>query len=410
VRVSRRQIEGRVSLENPAIPISSDSITAILGTGLSTDAGVQVSEFTALRLTTVWRCVTLIAGVIAGLPLRVFEPSPDGRVEVYSPLLADPCADMTRFELWELVMAFLLLWGNAYLLKIPRELDDTIVRLFPLHPAQVTPNRLLDAAGKATGPKRYSVVGYSGYLTDDDLLHIPGFGYDGIRGLSPIAFARQAIGGAIAAETFGAKFFGSGSQLGGILKTERGLKEETAQAYKTKWRERVAGIANAHEVLILDGGMDFQQIGVPPGDAQFIESRKFSVMEICRLYGVPPHLAMDLEKSTSWGTGIAEQSLGFIRYNLSATWLPRIEQRLSKMLLPPQQTAEFSAEGVLRGDTAARYAAYTAALGGRPWMCPDDIRGLENMPRLGGDNAIVGTPPGQSADAPVPVAIAGEDK
>ena len=373
--------ENRASLNNPSVPLSSDSIVAILGTGFTTDAGVNVGETNAMRSTAVLRAVQVIAGTIAGLPLNVFEQDANGidRTRVPSAVLAQPYPDMTSYEFWELVVTHLLLWGNAFCLKIYNELGDQVVRLLPLLPYDVQPMRRLTASGGAYGPKCYVMsdrIG-GGVLTDDEILHFPGLGYDGIKGLSVVAMCRQAIGLGIAAEEAAARLYGSGSLLGGVLQTDQRLEQPQAEAIKLRWRERVSGLARAHEIAVLDAGLKFVPVSIPPEQAQFIQSRQFQIGEIARIFGVPPHLLMDLDKTSSWGQGVAEQSLGFIRYSLSF-WLSRLEGRINMGVLPANQHAEFDFQGLLRGDTAARYAAYNAALAGG-WMNANEVRQAEGL-------------------------------
>jgi HK97 family phage portal protein len=373
--------ESRASLNNPSVPLSSDSIVAILGTGFTTDSGVNVGETNAMRFTAVYRAVQVIAGTIAGLPLNVFEDTPDtiDRTRVPVQVLQQPYPDLTSYEFWELILTHLLLWGNAFCLKVYNELGDQVVRLMPLLPFDVQPMRQLLPNGTAYGPKVYAMstrVG-GGYLTDEEILHFPGLGYDGIKGLSPIAMCRQSIGLGIAAEEAAARLYGSGSLLGGVLQTEQRLEQPQADAIKLRWRERVAGLARAHEIAVLDAGLKFVPVSIPPEQAQFLQSRQFQLGEVARIYGVPPHLLMDLDKTSSWGQGVAEQSLGFIRYTLSF-WLKRLEGRLNFGVLPANQHAEFDFQGLLRGDTAARYAAYNAALAGG-WMNANEVRAAEGL-------------------------------
>ena len=375
--------ETRASLNNPSTPLSSDAIVSVLGTGFTTDAGVNVGETNAMRSTAVYRAIQVIAGTIAGLPLNVYEDSPDGvdRTRVSVQVLRQPYPDLTSYEFWELVLTHLLLWGNSFCLKIYNELGDQVVRLMPLLPYDVQPMRQLLPNGTAYGPKVYAMsprIG-GGFLTDEEILHFPGLGYDGIKGLSPIAMMRQAIGLGIAAEEAAARLYGSGSLLGGVLQTDQRLQQDQADAVKLRWRERVSGLARAHEIAVLDAGLKFVPVSIPPEQAQFIQSRMFQIGEIARIYGVPPHLLMDLDKTSSWGQGVAEQSLGFIRYSLSF-WLSRLEGRINMGVLPANQHAEFDFQGLLRGDAAARAEFYASARGAG-WMTGNEIRHAEGLPK-----------------------------
>lgn len=399
------------SLNNPSTPLSSDSIVAVLGTGFTTDAGVNVGETNAMRLTAAYRAVQVIAGTVASLPRNVYlsgPPNLEGAVDktiVNSPLLQQPYPDMTGYEWVELICTHLLLWGNAFCLKVPNQLGTEIVRLLPLLPYDVTPQRRLLPDGQAYGPKVYQMsprIG-GGYLTDDEILHIPGLGYDGIRGLSPVALCRQAFGLGIAAEEAASRLYGNGNLLGGVLQTDQKLNQDQADQIKLRWRERISGLARAHEVAVLDQGMRFQPVAMPARDAQFLESRDFQTSEVARIFGVPPHLLMDLDKTSSWGQGVAEQSLGFVRFTLGF-WLKRLEERIDMGVLPPGQHFEFDFRGLLRGDTAARYQSYLTGLAGK-FLTPNEVRRWEGLPPIpGGDDIVDVQAPTMSPAAVAPKA------
>lgn len=372
----------KASIENPRVPLTSTSLLDWLN-GSPVHAGVSVSETSSLGMPAVWRAVNLIAGTNASLPLHAYRSQDDVRLPVTSgqaaSLLASPHPDLTSFELWEQVYAHLLLWGNAYL-RVLRNQMGQVAELWPLHPSRIKCGRASD------GSKVYMLDGNEERpLTDREVMHIPGFGYDGVCGVSPIRLARQGIGLALAAEEYGAKLFGNGSLASGILQTDQRLDQSQADRLKAGWKARFAGIANAHEVAVLDAGAKFQQLTIPPGDAQFIESRRFQIGEVARIFGVPPHMLMDTEKSTSWGTGIEQQGIGFVVYTLRP-WLTRVEQRLTRLLRPQPVYAKYSVEGLLRGDTKARYESYAV---GRNWgwLSVNEIRRLEDLPPVEGGDA-----------------------
>lgn len=371
----------RASLENPHLPLTSTALVDWLG-GTPVHAGVSVNEKSALGMPAVWRAVNLIASTCASLPLHAYRKTDDVRLPLEggqaAVLLDNPHPDMTPFELWEQVYAHLLLWGNGYL-KILRDQTGQVRELWPLHPGRVRTGRASD------GTKVYVVDGNEdGAVGDRQILHVPGFGYDGVCGVSPIRLAKQGIGLAMAAEEYGARLFGSGSLASGILQTEQRLDQDAADRLKASWKSKVGGLDKAHEVAVLDSGAKFQQLTIPPEDAQFIESRRFQISEVARIYGVPPHMLMDTEKSTSWGTGIEQQGIGFVVYTLRP-WLTRVEQRLTRLLRPTPVYAKYNVEGLLRGDTKARYESYAVARNWG-WLSPNDIRRLEDMPPIpGGD-------------------------
>ena len=371
---------GRVlrSIESPRIPLSSANILEALG-GRPADSGVTVTEKNSLEMAAVWRAVSLIAGTAASLPLKTYQR---GSLEE-SPLrvLREPNPAHTPFEFWETVYLHLLLWGNAYVLK-ERATGGQVLNLWPLHPSRVQ-------VGVVRAEKVFTVDGdLDQPFSADRIMHIPGLGYDGVTGASPIRLASQGIGLSLAAERYGAKLFGSGSLMGGILQTDQRIDEPTAERLKARWRDKVAGLDRAHDVAILDAGATFQTVTMPNNDAQFIESRRFQISEIARLFGVPPHMLMDTEKSTSWGTGIEQQSIGFVVYTLRSAWLSRIEQRITKELGPTNVYAKYKVEGLLRGDSTAR-ANFYRVMREVGAFSANDIRELEEMtPVDGGDTYL----------------------
>jgi HK97 family phage portal protein len=380
-RVALREVRAAVTPENPSYPLTSTTLVDWLG-GPKVHAGVAVNETSALGMTAVYRAVALIAGSSASLPLHAYRESEEGRTRLTSGqaagLLDNPHPDMTPFEFWELVYVHLLTWGNAYI-RVLRNRNGQIVELWALHPSRVRAGRESNE-----GMKVYQIDGSQEPLFDDKILHIPGMGYDGVTGCSPIRLARQGVGLALAAEEYGARLFGSGSLMAGILQTEQRLTEVQADALKSRWKEKVSGIERAHDVAIIDSGAKWQAVSIPPGDAQFIESRRFQVAEVARMYGVPPHMLMESEKSTTWGSGIESMSAGFVRYTLRP-WLTRVEQRVTKLLRPQAVYARYSIEGLLRGSAQERAAFYRAMWDIGVYSTNDIRVREEEAPVLGGD-------------------------
>lgn len=402
----------RASIENPAVPLTSTTISEFLGPG-ATSSGIAVTENLALTIMSVWRAVNLLAGTAAGLPLHPYKEDGDARVRAGADsqaarLLEEPHPDMTPFEFWETVYGHLLLWGNAYVRKVRNRLGH-VVELWPLHPARCRAGRT------SNGEKIYQLDGTERAWTDDDILHIPGFGYDTVCGVSPVRLARQGLGLALAAEEFGAKFFSSGSLMSGILQTEQRLTQEQADRLKASWKARVGGLGNAHDVAVLDSGARFQQMSIPPGDAQFLESRQFQVTEVARMFGIPPHMLGQTEKSTSWGAGIEAQGIGFVTYTLKP-WLQRVEQRVTRLLRPGPVYARYTVEGLLRGDSAAQAAWYRAMWDIGAYSTNDILAKQELPPVVGGDaryrplnmgelgvpNPVPEPPPADPDDPPEP--------
>lgn len=381
----------RASIEDPTVPLTSTSLLDFLGIK-PTAAGVHVTEEKSLGMPAVWQAVNLIAGTCASLPLHAYRRGDQNRTQLTggqaAALLDNPHPDLVPYDFWEIVHAHRLLWGNAYLLMLRDQLGR-LVELWPIHPSRVKVGRITESGDPSyVGRKVYAIDGGldAGGLTlhDDKILHLPAFGYDGISGVSPIRIARQGIGLALAAEEYGAKLFGSGSLAAGILQTEQRLRPEQANALHQRWREKATGITTAHEVVVLDSGVKFQQLTIPPEDAQFLQSRNFQVKEVARMFGVPPHMLMDVEGSTSWGTGIAEQTLGFVIFTLRR-WLIRTEQAVTRILKPEPVYARYSLEGLLRGAPKDRADFYT-----KMWQLgvfsTNEIRELEDKgPIEGGD-------------------------
>ncbi|MFI6347261.1 phage portal protein [Streptomyces sp. NPDC050560] len=381
-----RGTERRASLESPARPLTDASLLELLG-GVQSAAGVQVSEVTALRMPAVWRAVSLIAGVSSALPLHVYKTGT--RDVVTGTLLDDPHPELTPLEVWRLAYTHRVLWGNAYIQKL-RAPSGQVKELWPISPDRVLVERERPSEGNPTG-KWFWVTddwGSTHRLTSRDVLHIPGLGYDGLTGCSPVRAAAQSIGLAQAAEQGAASLFGHGNIISGVLQTEQRLKAGDADALKARWQAMVGGVDNAHGVAVLDAGASFQPITMPLKDAQFLESREFQVTEIARLFGVPPFLLMSTEKSTSWGTGLEQQAQGWITFDLHPTWIAPTEQRVTKELLPPGQYAHYALAGLLRGDSSAR-ATFYRAMRDTGVMSANDIRALEELPPILGPEGDV---------------------
>ena len=251
--------ERRSALDNPAIPLSSSSLLDVLGMGSTTDSGISVNQQSALRMAAVYRCVTLISGVAASLPLHVYK---DGSLDkVSSALLDNPHPEMTAYELWKLTYVHRCLWGNAYLQKI-RDSVGRVKELWPIPPERVQVGRANPNDLNPSG-KMFQVTDKNGVpqpMTQREVMHIPGTGYDGLTGVSPIRQAAQCIGLSLAAEQYAAKLFGSGNLLSGILQTEQRLQQPDAERLQTRWSKMVSGMDRAHGVAVLDSGATFQSV------------------------------------------------------------------------------------------------------------------------------------------------------
>jgi HK97 family phage portal protein len=371
----------RNSIESPAVPLTGGNIAELFG-GETVASGISVNEESSLRMSAVYRALSVSSAVPASLPFHAYRKSTDGSRTLATghaaSLLEEPHPDMTPFELWQTIFLHRRGWGNAYVRKLRNQLGQ-ITELWPIHPSRVKVGRESE-----TGRKVYAIDGGKQILHDEQILHLPFMGYDGVCGVSPLRAAKQAIGLGLAAEQFGSKLFGSGSLATGILQTEQRLTNDQADALQARWKAKRSGLKSAHETIILDSGAKFQQLTIPPEDAQFLETRRFQSTEICRFLGIPPFLMFETEKSTSWGTGLEQQMMGWLVIDLGPD-LVAVEQRVTRILRPEPVYAKFGVEGLLRGDSAARAAFYTAMFN-LGVLSTNEIRELEERaPVEGGD-------------------------
>ncbi len=343
----------------------------------NTTSGKTVNERTAMQTTAVYACVRILAETIASLPLHTYRYTENGKEKardhpLYNLLANAPNPEMTSFVFRETLMGHLLLWGNSYS-QIIRDGRGKVIALYPLLPDKMTVNR----SEKGEIYYLYNKEGQEYILTKDEVLHIPGLGFDGLIGYSPIAMAKNAIGMAIATEEYGAKFFANGANPGGVLEHPGVVKNP--QRIRDSWNAVYQGTSNAHRIAVLEEGMKFQPIGIPPEQAQFLETRKFQTEEICRIFRIPPHLIGDLERATF--SNIEHQSISFVVHTIRP-WLVRIEQSINKSLFSESEKKEyfvsFVVEGLLRGDYESRMRGYSIGIQ-NGFMSPNDVRSLENM-------------------------------
>ena len=369
----------------------------------SSSSGKVVNEKTAIQMTAVYSCIRILSEAIAGLPLFVYQYGSDGSKEKYldHPLWRvlhdEPNPEMTSFVFRETMMNHLLLTGNAYA-QIIRNARGEVVALYPLMPDRMMVDR--DSQGRLYYRYRRSiddapVVGKNKQsdviLAPSDVLHILGLGFDGLVGYSPITMAKNAVGLAIAAEEYGAKFFANGAAPSGVLEHPGTIKDP--ERIRQSWQSTFGGSANSNKIAVLEEGLKYTPIAISPEQAQFLETRKFQINEIARIFRVPPHMLADLEKSSF--SNIEQQSLEFVKYTLDP-WVIRWEQAMNKSLLLESEKIDvftkFNVDGLLRGDYASRMTGYaTARQNG--WMSANDIRQLENLDRipveLGGDLYLI---------------------
>lgn len=376
----------------------------------SSSAGKAVTERSAMQMTAVYACVRILSEAIAGLPLHLYQYNENGGKEkavdhpLYRLLHDEPNPEMSSFVFRETLMTHLLLWGNAYS-QIIRNGKGEIVALYPLMPNKMSVNR--DSNGRLyyeytrSTEEAPTMKCSTVRLSPADVLHIPGLGFDGLVGYSPIAMAKNAIGLAIATEEYGSKFFANGAQPSGVLEHPGTLKDPSR--VRDSWQSTFGGSGNANKVAVLEEGMKYTPISISPEQAQFLETRKFQINEIARIFRVPPHMVGDLEKSSF--SNIEQQSLEFVKYTLDP-WVARWEQSIQRTLLRQEEKRDyfvkFNVEGLLRGDYQSRMNGYaTARQNG--WMSANDIRELENLDRIpaedGGDLYLINGNMTKLADA-----------
>ena len=385
------------SRDKPQNSTVGSSYTFFMGGSTS---GKPVNERSAMQMTAVYSCVRILAEAVAGLPLHLYRYTESGGKEkaidhpLYLLLHDEPNPEMSSFVFRETLMTHLLLWGNAYA-QIIRNGKNEVIALYPLMPNKMEVDR--DERGQLyykyqrSNDEAPTMEGSSVILKPADVLHIPGLGFDGLVGYSPIAMAKNAIGMAIACEEYGAKFFANGAQPGGVLEHPGTIKDP--QRVRESWQRSFGGSGNANKIAVLEEGMKYTPIAISPEQAQFLETRKFQINEIARIFRVPPHMVGDLEKSSF--SNIEQQSLEFVKYTLDP-WVIRWEQSIMRSLLTPEEKktyyAKFNLDGLLRGDYQSRMNGY--AIGRQNgWMSANDIRELENLDRIpaeeGGDLYLI---------------------
>jgi len=356
-------------------------------------SGEVVNDTSVLSLSTVWRCVSLLAGTVASLPVMVYRrdgqdvPSPHTEHALYKILHDAPNYDQTAFDFWHFMTCAIEMRGNAYA-RITRNGTGQIIALTPLNPACVTVTRQEDGSLKYA----WAEDGRNYEGGSDTIFHIRGFGGDPLGGLSPLTVGRNVFGTALSADKTAGDMFRNGLRPSGVLSFQNWLNDEQRAVVKETLAAKI-GTGNGGKPLILEGGTGWQQLALSPEDAQMLQSRAFSVEEICRLFGVPPHMVGHTEKATSWGSGLEQQTLAFLQFTLRER-LKRIEQAINKQLLSRAERgkgiyASFNIESLLRADSHGRAEYYqTMTMIGA--MTINEVRRLEHLPPVtGGDVARV---------------------
>ena len=362
------------------------------------NSGEKVDEQSAMQISTVYACVRLLAETVAALPLHLYRYTDGGKGKesafdhpLYRILYRQPNDEMSSFIWRETMMTHLLLWGNAYS-QIIRDGRNNVLGLYPLLPENVEVDR--DEQGQlyyiyhaytdeVPGEQNQDI-----YFRKDEILHIPGLGFNGLVGFSPIAMMKNSLGTTLAVEKYGASFFKNGAQPSGVLEHPGVLKDP--QKIRDNWTAVYGGANNAHRVAVLEEGMAYKAISLPPEDSQFLSTRQFGVEEICRIFRVPPHMVQSLEHATF--SNIEHQSIDFVVHTLTP-WLVRFEQAIIKdLLLEEEQDVlfpKFNVDGLLRGDYQSRMNGYATGIS-NGFLRPNDIHRLENMDLIpaeeGGDD------------------------
>lgn len=376
--------------------------------GRSTSAGVSVSPDRALQVAAVFSSVRLLAETGSMLPTGVYQRSGNTRLPAtehpLAPLLtyqANP--QLPAGEFWAQILGWMLTRGNAAA-YIERNNGGRPVGLWPVSWPNVETRRVKD-----TGELVYQVTvdddewapirEEGGLVRAENLLHFRSFGVGGTEGLSPIGMARQSIGTGWAATSYIGSFFQRDASPGGTISVPGKLNDEQFERLLRQWNDNHEGFDNAHRIGVMEGGAKWEKTTLSPADAQFLEVYKMTRAEIAGIYGVPPHMIGDVERSTSWGSGIEQQSLGYVIYSLMP-WLTRLERTTQRLLGDPSLYLKFNPDALLRGDTTQRYAAYAQARQWG-WMSVNDIRAREDEPPIeGGDEYVVPlnmSPAGQTA-------------
>lgn len=389
-RVTRRSAPSRWAHLKTALrsfwtgPLTASSIEGWLFGGARTSTGLHISEETALTYAAFWSAVSRISADVASLPLILYKREANGgktrftNHPLYWLLHDEPNPEMSAMVFRETLQAHVLTWGNAYA-EIERNGAGRPYALWPLAPTRVAPFR---PKSDPYGPLRYRVSNPDGadtILSAADMLHVPGLGYDGCLGYSVVAKARESLGLSLATERFGSTFFENGSSLGGVFAHPKVFGPGAQDNFEKSVKAKTQGLDRAHNFIVVQEGMTYTQLGVPPNDAQFLETRKFQIAEVARWFNIPAHKLGDLEHATF--SNIEHMAIEYVSDTLRP-WLVRWEQEINRKLIAPQekgiQFVEHLMDALLRGDIQSRYAAYAV---GRQWgwLSADDICGFENL-------------------------------
>lgn len=410
-----RSVDHVTTLEAPETPLTDASLAAFLDLPGITDAGVFVSDEKAIgKFIALYRCVYLVAGSIGGLPIVTYEgfASPGAAREYVRPprVLEDPCPALEPIVFWETLLAHLLTAGNAFLTPTRNNLGQIVELDFVS--GRVEPRKV----SRDVDPRRrlYDVTDEDGRrqtFSSNDVLHLMGPGANGLWGLSPVGVARNAVGVALAQETYQGKLFAKGALSSGLLLTEATVSPQRKRELLRSWEETSAGLQNAGGVGMLTGGMKYMPLSISPADAEFVASRYFQLEEMGRLFGIPPDFLGITQGTSNYGTGVEQRGLHLVTYSLMA-WLIRLEQFISRRLLPRGTNAAIVPDGLYRGDIRARTEASVRRVltglstvneerlaEGRPPIAGGDVRYMPvNMQPLGPDGMPIAAAAGEDSE------------
>lgn len=372
--------------------LTVDQLASALGASVRTNSGAVVTPETAMKVTAVYGCVALIAGAISTLPFNVYERTRDTRKramqgdrehEYWWLLNESATSELSSSTAMEYFISARLFYGDGFaLLDRPSPFTNRVIGWRPLHPSRVQPFR-----ENGSGALYYRITDNDGTVKvydPADVLHVPSLGFDGLRSPSPITYAaREAIGSSLAAEEYSARFFSQGSTHEIALRTDKTLNAEQADALRASYIAKYGGGKNSRVPLILTGGLEVEKLSITPNDASLLPTRQFSVEEICRVFGVPPYMIGATDKTTSWGSGVEQQGIGFVKYTLRRHLTP-IQQEFNRKLWPNRERffVEHDTRALERGDFKTRMEGFRIAVGraGEPgWMTPNQVRLEENM-------------------------------
>ena len=413
---SQHQLD-TLQAESTAKPVRTwEELADVLG--VTSDSGVAVTHQTAMQVAAVFACVSLITGAIASLPMNIYRRQDDSQIlderhPLNLKLSLEPSPMISALVFWQTLVCDMLLDGNAYAV-IDRDLNGRVKRLIYVDPRRVEA-RLVEGELTyiiAVSPDSEQLpraskddITFVGYYPSD-VLHFPGIGWNGKRGLSVISSAaRNSVGNALSADRFCSKYFSQGIIAPGYIQFPEKLTKEQWEMIREYWVRNVAGYENAHVPPLITEGGEFKNLNIKADDVQLLQTRKFQVLDIARIFGVPPHMIGAQETTTSWGTGIEQQSIGFVRYTLRPH-LTRMEQELNRKLFRSRRHfCEFNVDGLLRGDIKARNEAHQYALGGNQqpgWKTTNEIRHEEGLPPIDGGDTLYKPLTGESGDSSEP--------